>query len=250
MATIRCHGQVFESVQAVLFDKDGTLANVEEYLRKLGFERSRLVARQVSSMQAIALEAAILRTFGLSPQWLDPAGLLAVGSRQDNEVAAAACMAAIGWGWVAAVEAVKSAFIEAESALAPKVCQTPLLPDVRSLLRSLNSANIVTGIVSSDLHSEVVAFVDYYQLPGIAWCCGASAKMPPKTQADFLKVACTALSVPCAQTLIIGDSAADLALAGQGAAGFLGMTGGWQDPPVISVTATTFNNLAQVEVFK
>ncbi|MGB7488543.1 MAG: HAD family hydrolase [Phormidesmis sp.] len=250
MATIRCRGQVFESIQAVLFDKDGTLANVESYLRNLGFERSRLIARQVSPMQAPALESAILAAFGLSTQRLDPAGLLAVGSRHDNEIAAAACMAAIGWGWVAAVESAKSAFAEAETLLGLKVSQTPLLPNVLLLLRALSRANILIGVVSSDLHSEVAAFLDYYQLPDIAWYCGASTTAPPKTHATFLKIACAALSVPCAQTLIIGDSAADLGLANQGAAGFLGMTGGWQDPPVISATAITFSNLAQVEAFK
>ena len=250
MATIRCQGQVFESIQAVLFDKDGTLANVEGYLKKLGFERSRLIAQQVPPTQAPALETAILAAFGLSAQRLDPAGLLAVGSRHDNEIAAAACMAAIGWGWIAAVDSVKSAFAKAETLLGSKVSQTPLLPNVLPLLRALSSANITVGIVSSDLHSEVAAFIDYYQLPDIAWYCGASTAALPKTHANFLKTACAALSVPCVQTLIIGDSAADLGLVNQGAAGFLGMTGGWQDPPVISATAITFVNLAQVEAFK
>ncbi len=250
MATIRCQGQVFESIRAVLFDKDGTLANVEGYLSRLGFERSRLIAEQVPVQEASALEAMILAVFGLSTHRLDPAGLLAVGSRQDNEIAAAACVTAIGWGWMAALELARSAFNKAESLIAPKASQTPLLPNVISLLRTLGHANITTGIVSSDLHSEVAAFIDYYQLPGIAWYSGASATALPKTHSNFLEMACSALSISCAQTLIIGDSAADLALADQGAAGFLGMTGGWQTPPTIAATAITFSNLAQVEAFK
>lgn len=244
MATIRCQHQTFENIRAVLFDKDGTLADVETYLKRLGEMRSHLTAVQVPGIQS-----ALLSAFGLQRGQIDAAGLMAVGSRDQNEVAAAAYVAATGIGWVAALNIVTQAFEQAESALPLKVTQTPLLPGVAPFLQQLKSADIALGIVSSDTHLEVAAFVEYYGLTEISWCCGVSASTLPKTHPGFLQVACEALTVPAASILVIGDSAADEALAQQGAAGFIGVMGGWQRSPRFSADTVSVETLLQVEVF-
>ncbi|MEL7330997.1 MAG: HAD family hydrolase [Cyanobacteria bacterium J06560_2] len=254
MATVCCLGHRFESVQAVLFDKDGTLANVEGYLSDLGFLRSRLIAAHTPPDQAPTIQSAIQAAFGLSATRLDPAGLLAVGSRYDNEIAAAACLSAVGWGWVDSVRVARLAFVEAEAQLAPKASRTPPLPEAVQLLCRLTLAGIAVGIVSSDLHSEVGAFIDYYQLTDVVWHCGFPDEQPsptvlPKTHPDFLGFACKSMAVYPSQTLVIGDSAADYSLAGCGSAGFLGMVGGWLEPPTISPEAILFSDLSQVEAF-
>ncbi|MGB3295445.1 MAG: HAD family hydrolase [Phormidesmis sp.] len=244
MATIRCKHQTFENIQAVLFDKDGTLANVETYLKQLGEMRSRLIAGQVPGLQA-----ALLSAFGLQYGQIDAAGLLAVGSREQNEVAAAAYVAATGIGWVAALNLVTSAFEQAEAALPRKVTQTPLLPGAAQLILQLKSAGATLGIVSSDTHLEVAAFTQYYALSEISWYCGVSSSALPKTHPDFLQFACEALAVPLTGVLVVGDSAADAALACQGAAGFVGLTGGWQRSPRFSPDIVSVETLSQVEVF-
>lgn len=244
MATIRCQHQTFENIQAVLFDKDGTLADVETYLKRLGEMRSHLITIQVPGIQD-----ALLAAFGLQDGQIDATGLLAVGSRDQNEVAAAAYVAATGIGWVAALNIVTQAFAQAEFALPLKVTQTPPLPDVVPLLQQLKSADTVLGIVSSDTHREVAAFVEYYALTEIGWYCGNSSSTIPKTHPDFLQLACEALAVPAASILVVGDSAADETLAQQGAAGFIGVTGGWQRSPRFSADAVSVETLSQVEVF-
>ncbi|MBE9060663.1 HAD family hydrolase [cf. Phormidesmis sp. LEGE 11477] len=241
MATIYCHDHKFESIRAVLFDKDGTLANVEEYLGKVGMARSQSIPNQPP-----AFHANLLAAFGLTTSSLDPTGLLAVGSRQENEVAAAAYIAATGTGWIEAQTIAQSAFAQADIALAPKVEQTPLLEGVRSLLSRLSLANIKLGIVSCDLHSEVAKFVEHYDLAEIGWYCGAAQGFPLKTQPGFLSFACKSLSVSPGETLVVGDSASDLMLAKQGAAGFLGMVGGWTRSPTLAPTVRTFSHLSQI----
>ena len=243
MATIRCEQRTFENIQAVLFDKDGTIANVENYLRKLGELRSQLVAAQVPGTQAD-----LLSTFGLHQDRIDAAGLLAVGSREQNEVAAAAYVAATGIGWIAALGLVATAFEQAKGMLPRKVTQTPLLPGVVRLIRQLNAVGVVLGIVSSDTHLQVAAFVEHYALTEISWYCGTQPSVLPKTHPDFLPFACKALAVPMTNVLVIGDSAADLALA-QRAGGFVGITGGWQRSPQFSADIVSVETLSQVEVF-
>ena len=111
MTTIRCLDYLFDSVQAVLFDKDGTLANVETYLRDLGYARSQFISAHLPASNAPKLRSAVLSAFGLSADRLDPAGMLAVGSRYENEVAVATCLAIAGSGWVDAVKRSKEAFV-------------------------------------------------------------------------------------------------------------------------------------------
>lgn len=252
MATIQCRGHSFENIQAVLFDKDGTLANVETYLLALGQGRSHFIDTQVPGLQV-----PILSAFGLHPDSLDPTGLMAVGSRSESKTAAAAYVAAAGYGWIAALNLVENAFQQAAAALPAKVSQTPLMEGTALLLRRLRAAQVKLGIVSSDTHSEVTTFVNHHQLSDVGWYCGTAPETLPKTHPDFLKFACQAMGVNSSATLVVGDSAADLQLAQQGAAGFLGMTGGWQHPPTIeiasnlaaNVAVVTFDHLSQIESF-
>jgi phosphoglycolate phosphatase len=226
------HDYRLDGIRAVLFDKDGTLADVETYLRALAIARSRCVASQVPG-----LEKPLCAAFGLSLQTgeLDPAGLMAVGSRQDNCIAAAAYVAATGVGWIAALELVEQAFQQAQATLPPKVGQTPPLEGAIALLHRLAAQGIKTAIVSADTQAEVTAFIEHYELPHIAWHCGTAPGRLPKTHPDFLRFACDAISgtgiitaLTPAEIVVIGDSAADWRLAQQGAAGFVGMTGGWR----------------------
>ncbi|MGB3298128.1 MAG: HAD-IA family hydrolase [Phormidesmis sp.] len=239
MATLQCLGHRFENIQAILFDKDGTLADVESYLLALGRSRSQFIHTQVPD-----LKQPILSTFGLQDDSIDPAGLMAIGSRTENKIAAAAHVAAAGYGWIAALNLVESAFQRAEASLPAKVTQTPLIEGAAPLLRRLRSAQLKLGIVSADAQLEVKNFVDHHQLTDIGWYCGAAPETLPKTHPEFLKLACQSMGVHSSSVVIIGDSAADLQLAQQGAAGFLGMTGGWRHPPIIETATEAATRLA------
>lgn len=243
MATIHTRVHKFESIQAVLFDKDGTLANVETYLLKLAKARMQAIPGR-----SPAFYEHLSATFGMREGDIDPAGLIAVASRQEDLIATASCLAAAGTGWIEACAIVRTAFDQADLALAPKVSKTPLLEGASQLLRRLAEANLKIGIVSSDSHSEVAAFIEHYYLTDISWYQGAAEGSPLKTQAGFLDFACQSLSVEPAHTLVIGDSASDLALANQGAADFLGMVGGWTRSPTIAPAIRTVSHLSKISV--
>ncbi|MEM8503008.1 MAG: HAD family hydrolase [Cyanobacteria bacterium P01_D01_bin.1] len=243
MATIYTQAHQFESVQAVLFDKDGTLANVEAFLRRLATARSQAIPHQ-----SPAFYSHLAATFGITECGIDPAGLIAVASRQEDLIATAGCIAATGKGWIEACAIAQTAFDQADLSLSPKVSKTPLLEGVIRLISQLSAAGIKIGIVSSDAHSEVTAFIEHYCLPGINWHSGATEGSPLKTHSGFLEFACQSLSVQPSHTLVVGDSASDLALANQGAAGFLGMVGGWTRSPAIGPDIKTVSHLSQISV--
>ena len=102
LVTIRCGDpagicsavRVFRNIEAVIFDKDGTLEDSQSYLRELGIKRARLIDAQIPG-----IGEPLLMAFGMQNNQLDPAGLMAVGSRHENEIAAAAYIAETGRSW-------------------------------------------------------------------------------------------------------------------------------------------------------
>ncbi len=220
MVSIRCQGVTFQNIQAVLFDKDGTLANSEAFLRSLAQKRSRLIDAQFPGVQE-----PLLMAFGVEGDRLNPAGLMAIGTRQENEIAAAAYVTETGRDWIESLETVRSAFIEADQYMKRKADHTPLLPGVLPLLQALTTAGLRLGILSSDSTNNVKDFVEKYQLEAyfqLQIGAGNLSKPDPL----LLQQACNALKVSPSQTLVIGDSQADIQLARAGAAGCIGVKGG------------------------
>ena len=95
MVTIKCRGITFSNIEAVIFDKDGTLEDSEAFLRLLGIKRARLADAQIPGVGE-----PLQMAFGIEGGSIDPTGLLAVGSRRENEIVAAGYIAeAAGDGW-------------------------------------------------------------------------------------------------------------------------------------------------------
>ncbi|MEM9161446.1 MAG: HAD family hydrolase [Cyanobacteria bacterium P01_F01_bin.4] len=223
-AKIYCNEVEFVGIQAVVFDKDGTLAQVDSFLSLLGQLRADQLAIAIPGV-----ETSVLDSFGLR-QGLDPTGLLAVASRTDNIIAIAAHVAATGRGWLESLAMVEGAFLEAEQKLPPKAPLTPLVPGTLDLLSRLQAAPIKVGLLSSDTQANVESWVETHQLNRyFSRLQGVCEARPSKTHAHFLAQACQSMQVDPAAVLVIGDSAADRVMATH-AAGFIGVTGGWSQP--------------------
>ena len=48
MPNITCKHRIFNNIDAIIFDKDGTLADSENFLRELAFKRARLIDAQIT----------------------------------------------------------------------------------------------------------------------------------------------------------------------------------------------------------
>lgn len=214
----------------MLFDKDGTLARVEGYLSRVGQLRSHLIGQKVPDV-----DAALRRAWGMEGDRVHPAGLLAVGTRQENAIAAAAYIAETGIPWAEAVTIAQEAFVQADSKAGNKADQTPLIPGLDALLSQLAHTGLQLGIVSSDSQANIETFVDTYGLRShLSVIVGAEVKPNKPHPAGFLH-ACAALGVSPQQTLMIGDSDADMVMAhSAGALGALGVQWGWEQPVTLN----------------
>ncbi len=226
LTTIRCGSVTFEHIAAVIFDKDGTLASSEEFLRSLAIKRSRLVDAQVPGVGE-----PLLMAWGIEGTRFNPAGLMAVGTRRENEIAAAAYIAETGRDWIEALAIAEKAFQEADLVFPDKAQQTPVFPGTVELLQRLAATEIKIGILSADSTDNVKEFVKRYQLEAYIELQMGVVRGLSKPDPRLFEQACEVLGVRPEHTLMIGDSQADFGMAKAArAAGCVGVSWGWTLP--------------------
>jgi phosphoglycolate phosphatase len=214
MVKIKCRGKVFRNIQAIIFDKDGTLADSSAFWRELAIQRAKFISQSVSG-----LEKGLLLAFGVKDDRLDPAGLMAVGSKMENEIGAAAYLTATGKSWFEAKDIVAKAFHDADRAC-EDIYIVPLFAGVISLLESLHQKGLKLGILSADTTNGVENFVKDHRLePYIQLKMGSDREYSKPDPALFLE-ACQQLEVQPSQTIMVGDARGDIDMAKKaGAAG-------------------------------
>ena len=207
---IACQNIKYEQIAAIIFDKDGTLENSGAYWRLVGSERARTIDAQIPGVGE-----PLMMAFGIVDNTLDSQGLMAVGSREENEIAAAAYIAETGRSWSESRQIARSAFTEvAESKYLTKTAaNAPLYGDVKEALRNLNSKGLKIAILSADSTEAVENFVAEHQLQDYIQLCRGADRELIKPDPQLLRQACEDLAVAPEQTLMVGDTAIDTIMA-------------------------------------
>lgn len=235
MVAIAVAGKQFASIEAIFFDKDGTLADSRDRLRELSQKRARLLDAQFPG-----IGEPLLLAFGVQGTSLDPAGLMAVGSAYENEIAAAAYVAETGRGWLEARSATQAAFAEADRQFARE--PDPLFPGCLELLQRLADTELKLGILSAATQENVSHFVAGHRLNAYFQATvGVEPGGFDKPDPEFFRFACQKLGVEPSKALMIGDAAGDIQMAQQaGAAGTIAIRWGAATAPATLATADIF----------
>lgn len=230
MVKIRCGNKIFPNIEAILFDKDGTLEDSQNFLRELVQKRSRLIDARIPG-----IGEPLLMAFGLNEGTLDPTGLMAVGGRRDNQIAAAAYIAETGRSWHEALEIARFAFEEADKYIQRTPQNSPLFPGSLAVLQSLSATELKLGILSADSTPGVENFIDRAGIGNyINLARGVEPNGPGKPEPRLFLEACHDISSTPETTLMVGDSALDFEMAeNAGAAGVVGICWGNGNAPVL-----------------
>jgi len=242
LTAIQCGDVRFANIQAIVFDKDGTLEDSEAYLRNLGQKRSRLIDAQIPG-----IGDPLLMAFGINGDTLDPTGLLAVGSRRETEIAAAAYIAETGRGWLESLAIARRAFDEADQFVG--TAPSPLFVGSLEVLKYLSEAGLKLGILSAASTERVRAFVDRHQLGNYVQLQMGVDRGPSKPDPALFLQACQTLGVEPSATLMVGDSAGDIEMARQAeAAGCIGICWGKPEAAHLQTADVAIAQLDEIQI--
>lgn len=243
MVTIQCRGVTFPDIQAIIFDKDGTLEDSKEFLRNLGQKRSRLIDAKIPG-----IGEPLLMAFGIDGNNINPTGLMAVGSRRENEIAAAAYIAETGRGWLESLAIAKETFNEADQML-QRSAPSPLFIGSLEVLKYLSLAGLKLGILSADSKAAVQDFVKHYQLSDYIQLHQGASDGLSKPDPELFLQACQKLGVQPATALMVGDAPTDIEMAKKaGAAGCIGICWGQPEAHYLHAADVAIAHLEEIKI--
>ncbi|MEL4896547.1 HAD family hydrolase [Crocosphaera sp. Alani8] len=242
MINIRCGNIEFKNIEAIIFDKDGTLEDSNNFLRELSIHRARLLDSKIPG-----IGEPILKSFGLQNDQLDPTGLMAVGSRQDNIIAAAAYIAETGKSWFSALEIVQNTFTEVDQYLKKDRTTSPLFSGSLDVLKALWNAGLKLGILSAAPTQDVENFVREHSLSDyIQSMIGGDQGLSKPDPQLFIK-ACRTLMTSPDKTLMVGDSQGDILMAKEaGVAGAIGICWANNHAPHLAQADTIITRIEEI----
>ena len=246
MVCLQLRGRTLGDVEAVLFDKDGTLSISEPQLLTLATARVFLCLEQaVGVLPAIVLpdlQQLLERAYGLHAAAICPAGITAVASRDHNLIATATALVQVGLGWPEALALSEQVFAQADQqdarrSLAAQAATSTTTDGLHCWLEQLNAAGVLCAVISNDDMAGIEHFLASHSLEGFFAGLWSAEHRPRKPDPAAVHGLCEQLGVAAGRCALIGDANSDLRMAV--AAGIphqlaLGYTAAWSTPPPLA----------------
>jgi phosphoglycolate phosphatase len=264
MAQLLLRGQILADatgyphrIDAVLFDKDGTLSISEPMLHALAsarvFHARRLLQQRHGDWppgRADALADLLQRAYGLSEESIHPAGATAVGSRTHNLLSTATALAQVGLGWPEALELSEAIFAATDGLHGQGSQHRPIATDgLHALVEALGDAAVACAVISNDDAAGIEAFLASQDLSSRFQAFWSADHSPRKPDPAAVHALCAALGVAVERCALIGDANSDLRMAQQaGVPVVLGYGAGWTTPPPLDPAFPCLSHWEELKV--
>ncbi|MEI8250911.1 MAG: HAD-IA family hydrolase [Synechococcus sp. ELA057] len=225
------------AIEAVLFDKDGTLSHSEPMLKTLAearvFHCLQAIDPPLAAARGTELENLLRRAYGLEEEGIHPAGTTAVASRDHNLISTATALAMVGLGWPEALEISELVFSRTDGLHGQGSAARPHpTPGLHALLERLRQAGLRCAVISNDHQEGIEAFLANHQLKHHFQGLWSADHRPAKPQPGAVHGLCGLLGVSASRCALIGDANSDLRMArAAGVPVVLGYRAGWRQPP-------------------
>jgi phosphoglycolate phosphatase len=257
MPELQLRGTSLGHVNAVLFDKDGTMSRSEPELVALAETRVLLCLQRVEGQLRGELRELLQRAYGLQQGTIHPAGTTAVASREHNLISTATARVQMGLGWPEALALSEAVFAEADATDARRsagnAAQATSAPTegLPALLEELRRAGLICAVISNDDNAGIQHFLDSHNLGAYFSGIWSAEHRPRKPDPAAVHGLCGALGVDPVECALIGDANSDLRMAvaagiRQGLA--LGYMAGWSQPPPLMEPHPRIHHWGELQV--
>ncbi|SBO43485.1 HAD family hydrolase [Cyanobium sp. NIES-981] len=257
MALLLLRGELIGEVEAVLFDKDGTLSVSEPGLHALAtarvFHCDQLLRQHDEALHARLgpqLRDLLQRAYGLRGSGLDPAGTTAVASRAHNLISTATALAQLGLGWPESVELSEATFLATDHLQGHgSARQAQATEGLHALVKRLAEAAVTCAVISNDETAGIEAFLSSQGLRRHFQAIWSAEHSPRKPDPAAVLALCRDLGVQPQRCALIGDANSDLLMARRaGLPLAVGYLAGWGSPPPLDPTFPHMRHWEELEV--
>ncbi|EDY39075.1 haloacid dehalogenase/epoxide hydrolase family [Cyanobium sp. PCC 7001] len=257
MAQLLLRGEPLADVDAVLFDKDGTLSISEPSLLALAnarvFHCDQLLRQQQADLHGrlgSELRDLLTRAYGLRGDGLDPAGTTAVASRAHNLISTATALAQLGLGWPEALELAEATFLATDHLQGEgSAHRAEATEGLHALVERLANATVRCAVISNDDVSGIETFLASQGIRRHFQAIWSAEHSPRKPDPAAVLALCRELGVEPGRCLLIGDANSDLLMARRaGLAQALGYLAGWRSEPPLDASFPRMRHWEDLEV--
>ncbi len=245
-------------IKAIIFDKDGTLSNSEEYLLELAqtrilFSENKFKELKINKPKIFLLRRLLASIFGLKKNSLSANSSLAIASREQNVISTATIFTLFGLNWFTSLSISQKVFDEVdiflsnqkENIQAPKT----LISGALDLLVSLKRNGVSIALMTNDTQAGTEEFIYGNKLEGIFDYLWTAEDRPSKPNPKAVIELCKKMNLNPSDCALVSDADTDLRMAKEAdIAIVIGFTGGWKNPPSLTEKQFLIQKLNEIKI--
>ncbi len=258
MAELLIRNRSVGFIKALIFDKDGTLSNSEEYLLELAktrlqFSGNKLKKLKVNQTKICLTKKLLTYVYGLKKDSLSANASLAIASREDNVISTATIFSLIGLNWFESLSIAQEIFDEVDIFLFNQKNNTKkpktLISGSSELLVSLKRKGVYIALMTNDSRAGIEEFICKNTLEGIFDFLWSSENKPSKPNPEAVIELCKKMNLKPSECALISDADTDLRMAKEADIPIvIGFNGGWKNPPTLTEKKFLIEKLNELKI--
>ncbi len=231
-------------IKGIIFDKDGTLSNSEEYLLELAktrveFAVDKFKKLKINNFKIFLLRKLLNSIYGLKDQALSANSTLAIASKEQNIISTATIFNLFGFDWFKSLSISQEIFDEVDIFLSNNQDniqkKRTLISGAFDLLVALKRNGVSIALMTNDTQAGIEEFIRSNKLEDIFDYLWSAENKPSKPNPKAVIELCKRMKINPSECALISDADTDLKMAKEADLPIIvGFTGGWKNPPTLT----------------
>tara|TARA_Y100001968_G_scaffold276563_1_gene270928 strand:- start:3072 stop:3851 length:780 start_codon:yes stop_codon:yes gene_type:complete len=245
-------------VKAIIFDKDGTLLNSEDYLlelakKRIEFSEAKFKKLKINIFKILLLRKLLFSIYGLKNNALLANGSLAIASREQNIISTATIFNLFGFNWFQSLSIGEKIFDEVDIYFSNQKDKNKkprnLISGALDLLFSLRKKGVCIALMTNDSKAGIDHFISSNKLEGVFDYFWSIENKPSKPNPKAVIELCKKMNFNPSECALISDADTDLKMAKEADIPIIiGFTGGWKNPPTLSKNQFIIEKLNELNI--